>query len=78
MPALIFAARALVWRATLSHNGVELAPAFPLATVPGAYHRRPPLLAYVAAAPSPIFVRPLNYSGLGCVHFTSGRTTELF
>lgn len=38
MPALIFAARALLSRATLSHNGVELAPAFPLATSE-AYHR---------------------------------------
>lgn len=74
MPALIFAARALLSRATLSHNGVELAPAFPLAPghiiVSPRRRRHDPVSNFCPG--------PLNYSGLGCVHFTSGRTTELF
>lgn len=72
MPALIFAARAPVSSAaTLLHNGVELAPAFPPGM--GARTRGPPsgriivdslrashpLALGSVMTPSPIFVRDL-------------------
>jgi len=57
MTALIFAARALVSAATLSYNGVELAPAFPLAGAASSLNLRTTTLA--ATTPSPIFIRDL-------------------
>lgn len=61
MPVLIFAASALVSGATLLHNGIELAPAFPLRRDPQGISSLAlgPRVAPSRGAPSPIFVRDL-------------------